>query len=214
MLGAHAGSMKGVLVDRSTRRSLSSLDLHVHSAFKNAIRLEEGRMPFCLLFTVLCRLWVRLYTKLLSSCQHGLQRQAVAAADNYSFRACQSCYSTPFDAVVLQECPAANSVPLAGSAHVPLGSPHHGHHDGHKSLNMALLPDDNSEPSSSSPTRATWGATVATLLSLQLGWGLWLMPHDFARSVCPPSTNGGYLCTRPHIHFARPFLQKSFISAV
>jgi hypothetical protein len=26
-----------------------------------------------------------------------------------------------------------------------------------------------------------WGMTVATLLSLQLGWGLWLMPAVYAR---------------------------------
>ena len=29
--------------------------------------------------------------------------------------------------------------------------------------------------------RAPWAATVAALLSLSLGWGLWLMPADFAR---------------------------------
>lgn len=30
-------------------------------------------------------------------------------------------------------------------------------------------------------SRASWSVTVAMLLSLQLGWGLWLMPADFAR---------------------------------
>ena len=30
------------------------------------------------------------------------------------------------------------------------------------------------------PPRATFGQTVLTLLSLQLGWGLWLLPHSFA----------------------------------
>ena len=54
-------------------------------------------------------------------------------------------------------------------------------HERNKSLNIALLPAENSEPYSTSVNRASWGATVATLLSLQLGWGLWLMPHDFAR---------------------------------
>ena len=29
--------------------------------------------------------------------------------------------------------------------------------------------------------RAPWAVTVATLLSLSLGWGLWLMPQGFAR---------------------------------
>lgn len=29
--------------------------------------------------------------------------------------------------------------------------------------------------------RASWAVTVAMLLSLQLGWGLWLTPADFAR---------------------------------
>lgn len=52
-----------------------------------------------------------------------------------------------------------------------------------KSLNLSLLPAENSEPYSTSSHRASWGATVATLLSLQLGWGLWLMPHDFARQA-------------------------------
>ena len=39
--------------------------------------------------------------------------------------------------------------------------------------------------------RAPWAVTVATLLSLSLGWGLWLMPQGFARlgwlpAVRPP----------------------------
>ena len=29
--------------------------------------------------------------------------------------------------------------------------------------------------------RASWPVTVVTLLSLQLGWGLWLLPADYAR---------------------------------
>jgi len=55
-------------------------------------------------------------------------------------------------------------------------------HERQKTLNLSLLPAEHSEPYSSSVHRASWGATVATLLSLQLGWGMWLMPHDFARS--------------------------------
>lgn len=50
-----------------------------------------------------------------------------------------------------------------------------------KTLDLSLLPAETSEPYSTSTHRASWEATVATLLSLQLGWGLWLMPHDFAR---------------------------------
>jgi len=29
--------------------------------------------------------------------------------------------------------------------------------------------------------RASWSVTLVMLLSLQLGWGLWLMPADYAR---------------------------------
>jgi hypothetical protein len=32
-----------------------------------------------------------------------------------------------------------------------------------------------------SSKKCTWQQTTAALLSLQLGWGLWLFPSDFAR---------------------------------
>ncbi len=38
-------------------------------------------------------------------------------------------------------------------------------------------------------SRASWPVTVAMLLSLQLGWGLWLMPADFARSASSKKTH-------------------------
>lgn len=31
--------------------------------------------------------------------------------------------------------------------------------------------------------KGSWAITIATLLSLQLGWGLWLTPSDYARRV-------------------------------
>ncbi len=37
--------------------------------------------------------------------------------------------------------------------------------------------------SSGEKERAPWPVTLGTLLALQLGWGLWLMPAVYARSV-------------------------------
>lgn len=37
--------------------------------------------------------------------------------------------------------------------------------------------------SGSEKERAPWPVTLGTLLALQLGWGLWLMPAVYARSV-------------------------------
>ena len=37
--------------------------------------------------------------------------------------------------------------------------------------------------------KGSWAITIATLLSLQLGWGLWLTPSDYARQVCLFSLN-------------------------
>ena len=34
---------------------------------------------------------------------------------------------------------------------------------------------------SSSAERASWPVTLATLMALQLGWGLWLMPAVYAK---------------------------------
>ncbi len=60
---------------------------------------------------------------------------------------------------------------------------------GSDSLAAPLLPAGARDPSDRAGAgagggddkRAPWAATVAALLSLSLGWGLWLMPADFAR---------------------------------
>ena len=50
--------------------------------------------------------------------------------------------------------------------------------------NISRPQEEPSEPllaASKRSGKASWAVTIATLLSLQLGWGLWLMPSDYAR---------------------------------
>ena len=50
--------------------------------------------------------------------------------------------------------------------------------------NISRPQEEASEPllaTSKRSGKASWAVTIATLLSLQLGWGLWLMPSDYAR---------------------------------
>lgn len=42
--------------------------------------------------------------------------------------------------------------------------------------------------------RSTWAQTTTALLSLQLGWGLWLFPSGFARLGWIPSLGGSSSC--------------------
>lgn len=61
--------------------------------------------------------------------------------------------------------------------------------DEHQSLTMGMsdssdsLAQKDTISTSGEKERAPWPVTLGTLLALQLGWGLWLMPAVYARSA-------------------------------
>ncbi len=63
--------------------------------------------------------------------------------------------------------------------------------DEHQSLTLGMSDSSDSLAQKDTPStsgekeRAPWPVTLGTLLALQLGWGLWLMPAVYARSAYP-----------------------------
>ena len=67
--------------------------------------------------------------------------------------------------------------------------------------NISRPQEETSEPllaTSKRSGKASWAVTIATLLSLQLGWGLWLMPSDYARCSKSLGSYVSVLCMEVH----------------
>ena len=83
--------------------------------------------------------------------------------------------------------------------------------DGQVDLEEPLLVDAFDERQASK--KCTWQQTTAALLSLQLGWGLWLFPSDFARLGWIPALGKQHLQILSNHPCKGPCTQLLFLKA-